>query len=194
MWDGPVLAQQEEEPPLSEEELQRRRLQLLIGSLDRMQREREREQQETERRRALRLLESWEDARGRALHEPHIVFHDTGAPPERTIADLIEGDGGAFYIGGTSDPSWRWCGGQIDSAETKETKSERGEIMPGHRLKWNYLHVVAVKEGAEGGEVEKALIVKFKALHQEMCQNKALDSRGLSNDGTNFMYLATGLL
>jgi hypothetical protein len=77
-----------------------------------------------------------------------------------------------FYVGATALVKRRWLG---------------GDDMPGHCIHWAYMAVLAVRGGAEGGQLEAKCIRMAKGFYSG-CTNTALDSRHLG-DGINFVYL-----
>ena len=76
-----------------------------------------------------------EAARSRSLP---IVFHDVALGKLQAVIAGLVGDAGAFYIGATVDPAWRWLGGN----------SDRGTVE-GHGDVWDELRVLYFGQGRE---------------------------------------------
>ena len=112
--------------------------------------------------------------------------------PEFASAALIPGDsieaaklviasratyGGAFYIGGTMNPRRRWLGSTMNPG------------MPAHCDTYDHMVILAIANGQFAGKIEAALIDYSMNLFGENCLNTARDSRGLSRDSINFIYM-----
>ena len=93
-------------------------------------------------------------------------------------------DASSFYIGGTSSPSWRWTGGISDRPP---------KPMEGHRERWGLMRVIAICEGAAAGVLERELILECRARYPELIDTVANDSRGLSKNGLQFLYVCVGI-
>ena len=87
-------------------------------------------------------------------------------------------DADHFYVGVTSDPSWRWRGG----------KAERG-VMRGHCKRFSEMVILAVRPPKSAAPLEKMLIESAKASYGGRCMNKVKDSRGFSKDAVGFLYI-----
>ena len=85
----------------------------------------------------------------------------------------------AFYIGATTDPKWRWIGGE----------SERG-YMQGHSSNWNALHVLHISESQNSRSQEARVIRHFMNQYPSRCHNRAPDARGQLRGEPNFLYVA----
>jgi len=88
-----------------------------------------------------------------------------------------------FYIGGAVDPVRRWIG-------DPEPKGNRKDPMLGHRTeRGGIMFVVGVQHGSKAAICETDLINDFKSRYGHRCENKATDSRGLSRNSINFLYV-----
>ena len=84
-----------------------------------------------------------------------------------------------FYVGGTALARMRWLGGP----------AERGH-MSGHMDSgWNRMTCMAARYGPAGAALARRCIIAAMERHPDKCTNKAPDSRGLSRDGVNLIYV-----
>ena len=82
-----------------------------------------------------------------------------------------------FYVGATVNVVRRWLG-------------DAGSGMRGHREKYSRMFVIAVsKPGTRSRRLESTLIRTARTIDPDRCDNKAVDGRGQSSDGPNFMYV-----
>jgi len=122
------------------------------------------------------LEERWDAARVAARGLP-VAFHVVPDEELESFISHIVSGADAFYIGATTDPKWRWVGGE----------SERG-FMQGHRETWNALHVLHLSESKSSRSQETRLIQHF--MKQPRCHNRKPDARGQVRDEPNFVYVA----
>ncbi len=93
--------------------------------------------------------------------------------------------GGRFYIGATCDPVRRWRGGW-----TRDNSS----FMHGHHKTCKVMHVIAVRRGKKGADLEDLLITKAKESYGfPWCANVAKGGGGFCHDGCtyNLLYICT---
>ena len=113
---------------------------------------------------------------------PSAIF--AGRDPAPTEAELAALDNigrlsRRVYVGGTQAPARRWAG-----------CPETG--MPGHRLRWAGMLVLAARRGAAGPAMEEALIRHARqATWRVKVENIADDARGLVGQRgvVNFLYV-----
>ena len=122
------------------------------------------------------LEERWDAARVAARGLP-VAFHVVPDEELESFISHIVSGADAFYVGATTDPKWRWAGGE----------SERG-FMQGHRETWNALHVLHLSESKSSRSQETRLIQHF--MKQPRCHNRKPDARGQVRDEPNFIYVA----
>ena len=141
------------------------------------------EQEQLELWRERELLEFWDNAviKGRSCRG--IIFLSSGpdvdadlpflqAAANSIVSSYLHVD--ALYVGGTSDVVRRWLG-------------DLG--MRGHSETYTYMHVLHVAHGAQAASVETHLIRWAAQAYPALCQNRAMDSRGLSRYSVNLIYL-----
>ena len=130
---------------------------------------------EPQRPTAVSLEERWDAARVAARGLP-IAFYFV---PDEDLEGSIPPDADAFYIGATTDPKWRWIGGE----------SERG-FMQGHSRNWNALHVLHLSESESSRSQEKRLIHHCMNQYPSRCHNRTPDARWQGRGEPNFLYVA----
>ncbi len=125
-----------------------------------------------------------EECMDRPIHLWDVELNDGSdtSSLQARVCTIAHGSGG-FYIGGTVNPLRRWFG-------APPTYTGPSRPMPGHCERYDNMHLLAICDGSVGGRLETHLIKYAKDRFPAICLNKAMDSRGLTDD-LNWIYICT---
>ena len=115
------------------------------------------------------------------------VAHDWLEPRERVesrVSKIVHAEerqykrgkrASVFYVGSTSDPTWRWQGGHYHRAPDGELT-----YMPGHRLAYNRMYIIGCWPDSQAAAIEvRAITAARICCKASRVANIALDARGL---------------